>query len=69
MERMPCLLLYDRYTVEPLKRGHFGNSTTVLSSEVVLISEVFTFNIMGWNISNVVKFVYELAGPAEANID
>ena len=28
------------YTVEPPKKGHFGNSTFVLSSEVVLISEV-----------------------------
>ena len=28
------------YTVEPPKRGHFGNSTFVLSSEVVLFSEV-----------------------------
>ena len=27
-------------TVEPPKKGHFGNSTFVLSSEVVLISEV-----------------------------
>ena len=27
-------------TVEPLKKGHFGNGTFVLSSEVVLISEV-----------------------------
>ena len=27
-------------TVEPPKRGHFGNSTFVLSSEVVLFSEV-----------------------------
>ena len=28
------------YTVEPPKKGHFGNGTFVLSSEVVLISEV-----------------------------
>ena len=28
------------YTVEPPKRGHFGNGTFVLSSEVVLFSEV-----------------------------
>ena len=27
-------------TVEPPKRGHFGNGTFVLSSEVVLFSEV-----------------------------
>ena len=27
-------------TVEPLKKGHFGNGTFVLPSEVVLISEV-----------------------------
>ena len=27
-------------TVEPPKRGHFGDSTFVLSSEVVLFSEV-----------------------------
>ena len=27
-------------TVEPPKKGHFGNGTFVLSSEVVLISEV-----------------------------
>ena len=29
-----------RSTVEPSKKGHFGNGTFVLSSEVVLISEV-----------------------------
>ena len=29
-----------KYTVEPPKRGHFGNGTFVLSSEVVLFSEV-----------------------------
>ena len=49
--------------MEPPKKGHFGNSTFVLSSEVVLISEVheiFQFYIMGWNVSNVVKFVHEL---------
>ena len=28
------------YTVEPLKKGHFGNGTFVLSSEVVLVSKV-----------------------------
>ena len=32
------IFLYN--TVEPLKKGHFGNGTCVLSSEVVLISEV-----------------------------
>ena len=29
-----------RSTVKPPKRGHFGNGTFVLSSEVVLFSEV-----------------------------
>ena len=28
------------YTVEPLNRGHFGTAAFVLSSEVVLFSEV-----------------------------
>ena len=28
------------YTVEPLNKGHFGNGSFVLSSEVVPISEV-----------------------------
>ena len=54
--------------MEPPKKGHFGNSTFVLSSEVaiVLISEFMkyfnyiTFYIMEWNISDVVKFVHEL---------
>ena len=32
--------LCNRYTVEPPNKGHFGNGTFVLSSEVVLISEV-----------------------------
>ena len=32
------IMLYT--TVESPKRGHFGNSTVVLSSEVVLFSEV-----------------------------
>ena len=32
--------LIGQYTVEPPKRGHFGNGTFVLSSEVVLFSEV-----------------------------
>ena len=31
------------YTVEPPKRGHFGNGTFVLSSEVVLFSEVVEY--------------------------
>ena len=34
------IMLWYKYTVEPPKRGHFGNSTFVLSSEVVLFSEV-----------------------------
>ena len=29
-----------KVSVEPLKRGHFGDGTFVLSSEVVLFSEV-----------------------------
>ena len=33
-------ILSYRYTVEPPKKGHFGNGTFVLSSEVVLFSEV-----------------------------
>ena len=54
------------YTVEPLKKGHFGNSAFFLSSEVVLVSEVheilfyYFYNLMGWNVSNVVKFVHQL---------
>ena len=35
------------YTVEPPKKGHFGNGTFVLSSEVVLISEVHV-NFITW---------------------
>ena len=36
-------------TVEPPKKGHFGNGTFVLSSEVVLISEVHeNFNFITW---------------------
>ena len=53
--RFPSLLHAN--TVKPPKKGHFGNSTFVLSSEVFLFSEVL---MMGWNISNVVKFVHEL---------
>ena len=61
------ILFNTQHTVEPPKKGHFGNGTCVLSSEVVLISEVheifynfITFYIMWWNISDLVKFVHEL---------
>jgi len=34
------------YTVEPLNKGHFGNRSFVLSSEVVPISEVHCILIL-----------------------
>ena len=40
MVRVFAGLIHHTYTVEPPKKGHFGNGTFVLSSEVVLISEV-----------------------------
>ena len=41
------LLLYTATytTVEPLTKGHLGNGTFVLSSEVVLISEVHEYSL------------------------
>lgn len=39
MARVCTLVLYND-TMEPPKKGHSGNSTFVLSLEVVLISEV-----------------------------
>ena len=36
----PIGILVNLCTVEPPKKGHFGNGTFVLSSEVVLLSEV-----------------------------
>ena len=52
--------IYSRTSEErTLWERHF-----VLSSWVVLLSEVFQFlhfYIMGWNISNVVRFVHQLA--------
>ena len=41
IEMYACYMLcMGLSTVEPPKKGHFGNGTFVLSSEVVLISEV-----------------------------
>ena len=36
-------------TVEPPKKGHFGNGTFVFSSEVVLLSEVHQFITLQYN--------------------
>ena len=38
------LLYFATYTVEPPKKGHFGNGPLVLCSEVVPISEVHDFS-------------------------
>ena len=35
-----CHCIHHNNTVEPPNKGHFGNGSFVLSSEVVLISEV-----------------------------
>ena len=42
------------YTVKPPKRGHFGTVAFVLSSEVVLLSEVAPFFVLGMYFSYIV---------------
>ena len=49
-----CNNWLHRYTVEPPNKGHFGNGSFVLSSEVVPISEVHRILIYTYIMS--IKF-------------
>ena len=40
MGEIPCEVSFKYYTVEPLKKGHFGANSFVPCREVVPISEV-----------------------------